>query len=527
MTEPFKISECERELKSMYEKTRSLSSRYGLQKQFAEFDLDYQRDKKSQRIIIVFAGAYSVGKSTIIHALTGDDTIKIDSDETTSESTEYLWGDNLILVDTPGLYTETQSNAEKAEKSLRDADIIAYCITPRLFTPDTKGEFLKLLSEHRKKVFLCVNKCEDQSNACEREDAIIEAIGEDNYEAGGSILPIIQFSVQDYERALKTDDRDLADYSNFGQFIVQMENFAKENGTYGKIEKRLKRFRAFYDSLINELSSKYNVAQNEKAKSDFERDLRKKKRAAERELENIDAAYNDIAKYIRDSLNNISDYSELAEIEDKVSRRVQDVENESLSKIKEMLSQIGNEAVTICSNSIKWRNPDVDANAFESRPSQGGSLRNGASAAGKFANSIFGTINSTVNKKTLLGTIGTKLGFIKPTAFQKGVGFLATHGALVTNAFNVVGWGLTVWSAYRAEENAKERLKNIDTYVSKFREQTNKRLANIKTEVNERFNEIQDNVNNYIPDDQSTREGRLKTEITALNKQVDKILASI
>lgn len=105
MTEPFKISECERELKSMYEKTRSLSSRYGLQKQFAEFDLDYQRDKKSQRIIIVFAGAYSVGKSTIIHALTGDDTIKIDSDETTSESTEYLWGDNLILVDTPGLYT--------------------------------------------------------------------------------------------------------------------------------------------------------------------------------------------------------------------------------------------------------------------------------------------------------------------------------------------------------------------------------------------------------------------------------------
>lgn len=304
-------------------------------------------------------------------------------------------------------------------------------------------------------------------------------------------------------------------------------DFAKENGTYGKIEKRLKRFRAFYDSLINELSSKYNVAQNEKAKSDFERDLRKKKRAAERELENIDAAYNDIAKYIRDSLNNISDYSELAEIEDEVSRRVQDVENESLSKIKEMLSQIGNEAVTICSNSIKWRNPDVDANAFESRPSQGGSLRNGASAAGKFANSIFGTINSTVNKKTLLGTIGTKLGFIKPTAFQKGVGFLATHGALVTNAFNVVGWGLTVWSAYRAEENAKERLKNIDTYVSKFREQTNKRLANIKTEVNERFNEIQDNVNNYIPDDQSTREGRLKTEITALNKQVDKILASI
>ena len=485
MTEPFKISECERELKSMYEKTRSLSSRYGLQKQFAEFDLDYQRDKKSQRIIIVFAGAYSVGKSTIIHALTGDDTIKIDSDETTSESTEYLWGDNLILVDTPGLYTETQSNAKKAEKSLRDADIIAYCITPRLFTPDTKGEFLKLLSEHRKKVFLCVNKCEDQSNACEREEAIIEAIGEDNYEAGGSILPIIQFSVQDYERALKTDDRDLADYSNFGQFIVQMENFAKENGTYGKIEKRLKRFRAFYDSLINELSSKYNAAQNEKAKSDFERDLRKKKRAAERELENIDAAYNDIAKNIRDDLNNISDYSELAEIEDKVSRRVQDVENESLSKIKEMLSQIGNEAVTICSNSIKWRNPDVDANAFESRPSQGGSLRNGASAAGKFANSIFGTINSTVNKKTLLGT------------------------------------------AYRAEENAKERLKNIDTYVSKFREQTNKRLANIKTEVNERFNEIQDNVNNYIPDDQSTREGRLKTEITALNKQVDKILASI
>lgn len=522
MTEPFKISECERELKSMYEKTRSLSSRYGLQKQFAEFDLDYQRDKKSQRIIIVFAGAYSVGKSTIIHALTGDDTIKIDSDETTSESTKYLWGDNLILVDTPGLYTETQSNAEKAEKSLRDADIIAYCITPRLFTPDTKGEFLKLLSEHRKKVFLCVNKCEDQSNACEREEEIIEAIGEDNYEAGGSILPIIQFSVQNYERALETDDRDLADYSNFRQFIVQMENFAKENGTYGKIEKRLKRFRAFYDSLINELSSKYNAAQNEKAKSDFERDLRKKKRAAERELENIDAAYNDIAKYIRDALNNND--SELAEIEDEVSRRVQAAENESLPKIKEMLSQIGNESETICSNSIKWSHPDVDANAFESRPSQGGSLRNGASVAGKAVNGIIGTINSTVNKKTWWGTIGTKLGFIKPTAFQKGVGFLATNGALVTNAFNVVG---LVWSAYRAEENEKKRLKNIDTYVSKFREQTNKRLANIKTEVNERFNEIQDNVNNYIPDDQSTREGRLKTEITALNKQVDKILASI
>lgn len=52
MTEPFKISECERELKSMYEKTRSLSSRYGLQKQFAEFDLDYQRDKKANALLL-------------------------------------------------------------------------------------------------------------------------------------------------------------------------------------------------------------------------------------------------------------------------------------------------------------------------------------------------------------------------------------------------------------------------------------------------------------------------------------------
>ena len=63
---------------------------------------------EEKRIVITFIGQYSAGKSSIVSALSNRNDIKIDADIATSSATEYILDDQIILVDTPGLYTGNQ-----------------------------------------------------------------------------------------------------------------------------------------------------------------------------------------------------------------------------------------------------------------------------------------------------------------------------------------------------------------------------------------------------------------------------------
>jgi GTP-binding protein EngB required for normal cell division len=111
-------------------------------------------------VVVVFAGQYSAGKSTIVKALTGRDDIAIGAGITTEELHTYDWG-GVRLVDTPGVHTELRPDHDEITyRSIADADLLVFVVTNELFDSHLAQHFRTLAIEREKahEMMLVVNK---------------------------------------------------------------------------------------------------------------------------------------------------------------------------------------------------------------------------------------------------------------------------------------------------------------------------------------------------------------------------------
>ena len=121
-----------------------------------------------KRIKLVFIGQYTAGKSTVISALSGINSIKIDSDISTEHPADYSWG-NVILTDTPGLYTENKEHDARTIEMIKQSDLLIYCITSDLFNQYTLEDFKKWAFDYgyAGKMFLIINKMSKEAGEYE------------------------------------------------------------------------------------------------------------------------------------------------------------------------------------------------------------------------------------------------------------------------------------------------------------------------------------------------------------------------
>jgi GTP-binding protein EngB required for normal cell division len=99
---------------------------------------------------LVVTGEYNAGKSTLLQALTGE-PVPIDSNVTTAESREFSWRE-VLVVDTPGVNAGDRLHDERAERALREADLVVFVFTVDLFDPNA--------AEHLRHVAFSLNKLE-------------------------------------------------------------------------------------------------------------------------------------------------------------------------------------------------------------------------------------------------------------------------------------------------------------------------------------------------------------------------------
>lgn len=86
-----------------------------------------------RRPSLVLTGQFSSGKSTLINALTdGEAHASIGVDVTTDQVTEYEWGHEVVLVDTPGVQSGLRDHDAVAEGAIVSADLILFTMTPDL-----------------------------------------------------------------------------------------------------------------------------------------------------------------------------------------------------------------------------------------------------------------------------------------------------------------------------------------------------------------------------------------------------------
>ena len=209
-----------------------------------------------KRIKLVFIGQYTAGKSTVISALSGDNSIKIDSDISTEHPADYSWG-NVILTDTPGLYTENKEHDARTIEMIKQSDLLIYCITSDLFNQYTLKDFEKWAFEYgyAGKMFLVINKMSkeagDYEDLCE---SYLTTLNKALYPHSVDEFAHAFIDAKDYRDGCKEQDRELIEYSHFEGFIEILNDFIKEKGQIGKFDTPIMILKAAIDSAIEELA---------------------------------------------------------------------------------------------------------------------------------------------------------------------------------------------------------------------------------------------------------------------------------
>lgn len=125
---------------------------------------DIEEIQNQKLLTIAFIGQYSSGKSTIISALTGNKSVKIDADIATDKTTDYPWN-NVLLIDTPGLFTDRQDHDDITYKKIKESDLLVYCLTSDLFDDIILKNFKKIAFEEKQKnkMMVVINKMSMES----------------------------------------------------------------------------------------------------------------------------------------------------------------------------------------------------------------------------------------------------------------------------------------------------------------------------------------------------------------------------
>jgi len=210
-----------------------------VQQQSAE--LKQQRESIAGRTLLslAFSGQFSAGKSTIISALTGNQEIKISADVATDSVATYAWN-GIELWDTPGLYANRIDHDAKAQKALREADLVVYCLTNNLFDEVTARDFRQLAFERgfAAKIFLVINKLstEDVEDTGHYISNLVESINRTLAPHQLSQFPHAFIDAQDYRDGIATSNEQLVSFSRFAAFTDGLNSWAKSQGLLARLD---------------------------------------------------------------------------------------------------------------------------------------------------------------------------------------------------------------------------------------------------------------------------------------------------
>lgn len=199
---------------------------------------------------LVATGEYNAGKSTLLKALTGDPTIKIDADVATDATTEYQWND-ILLVDTPGVGAGHDVHDERAEVALRSADLVLFVLTVSLFDEITEAHFQHVAHDLGKlhQMIVVINKT-TQLAAAEgiRRAAVQRSLGH-----GYALPPIVECDGLAMLRAETESEPDLRVFeeqrSGRRDLVTALDAFVAAEGQTGRTRKPFEAVLALVDDL--------------------------------------------------------------------------------------------------------------------------------------------------------------------------------------------------------------------------------------------------------------------------------------
>lgn len=207
---------------------------------FEQFWAEY---KKQTKLTIAFIGQYNAGKSTLIKALTGDSTVRISAEICTDEVTEYPWQD-VVLVDTPGIYAGKTDHDQKTLDRISKSDLLVFVVPNELFNPQGAAFFKKVAEEMQRvgQMVLMINKMSRESGTPEvLRPTILKVI--DPYHPSDFYTCFID--ADSYLKARYEQDEEEKEFligeSNFNDFLGCLQKLIDKNKLSAKLATPLHR----------------------------------------------------------------------------------------------------------------------------------------------------------------------------------------------------------------------------------------------------------------------------------------------
>ena len=137
--------------------------------------------------IVAIVGRPNVGKSTLFNRICRKRSAIVDFEEGITRDRKYEeaeWtGHSFIVVDTGGIIPKTDDKINKAVKfqaeiAIDEADLVLFMVDLKVGTTNMDMEVAKILSGHREKVMLVVNKVDNEKDELEIFDFLKLGFGE-------------------------------------------------------------------------------------------------------------------------------------------------------------------------------------------------------------------------------------------------------------------------------------------------------------------------------------------------------------
>lgn len=260
MSTNFRLSELSGQILKLFEDSRiAMSGSANKSIRRRSKDIPSALTSENEKLNVVFAGAYSAGKSTLLSLLTGI-KLKTGGGIVTSSTTTLDW-QGINVVDTPGIHTELHPDHDAMTyEALSHADLVVFVMTSKGFNPHLAAHFQKLANERCKgpEMMLVINKMDEPGFTPEKcslvfnknfAEALVPFTKEGLYT---SFLSTKRWSsaeaTMDYvkkEEYLKRSGKD--------EFIKNLNRFVSDKGLASKLTTNL----FVLDQILTEVLSAY------------------------------------------------------------------------------------------------------------------------------------------------------------------------------------------------------------------------------------------------------------------------------
>lgn len=251
----FELAEISKKIEDIESKTIQL---------FKNVNIQYNKPSSDSLTSVVFIGPYSVGKSTIVKMLTGNENIEIGEGITTQNTTQYYWN-GLKIVDTPGIDTGIRPEHDQITfDEIASADLLVYVVSNETFSTKNGETFREFAIEKRKgdEMILVVNKMNRSTNSEQDQRAKREDIQKVLYPYTPEQLCLCFMNAEDYRdgKALMDENpalgQKLINRSGYAEFINTLNHCVRTKGKAAKSTTRIYEIDRQIEKAINQLSPK-------------------------------------------------------------------------------------------------------------------------------------------------------------------------------------------------------------------------------------------------------------------------------